>query len=356
MTNQLNLIDKSAFSHNIGGKEISLYTLKNNNGCVAQITNFGGKIASLFVIDKHGQFDNIVLGYSSIADYLTTKEKYFGALVGRYANRIKNGKFTLNNTEHTLTKNLGDNHLHGGNNGFESVVWQVIKVSDDTLELAYLSSHLEEGYPGNLKVKVKYQLTEKNELKVEYWATTDRPTVVNLTHHSYFNLNGIENGSVNDHVLQIKADRFTPIDPRLIPTGTIQHVEKTPFDFRKLNTIGSRLSEPSEQLSYGSGYDHNFVLNDRDILADFVAKVVEPKSGRMMKVYTNEPGLQFYVHNCSDSTIKGLAAEGNHHQSAFCLESQHFPDSPNQPNFPSTTLNPGEEYYSFCSYRFAVTE
>jgi len=355
LNNQLNLLDKSTFSKTLGGKAISLYTLRNDSGSVAQITNYGGKIISLFVADKHGKYDDIVLGYSTIDDYITTPEKYFGALIGRYGNRIKNGKFSLNGQEYNVAKNNGPNHLHGGNTGFDSVVWDVTNVSGDTLDLAYLSPHLEEGYPGNLNVKVRYQLTNKNELKVEYWATTDELTLVNLTHHSYFNLNGAGSGTINDHILQINANSITPVNSSMIPTGKIEPVEGTPFDFRTPYPIGSRLDSPDEQLSYGSGYDHNFVLNERNALTDFAAKVTAPRSGRTMEVYTNEPGLQFYGSNSLDRSLVGKEGKSYQDQSALCLESQHFPDSPNQPQFPSTSLHPGDEYYSFCSYRFSIT-
>lgn len=350
------LLQSKDFQKNINGKAIDLFTLKNKQGTVCQITNYGGKVASLWLPDKEGNYADVVLGYSNIEGFLTAKEKYFGALIGRHGNRIANGKFELDGTEYTLAQNNGANHLHGGNQGYDAVIWNAKQIDNQTLELTYLSKDMEEGYPGNLDIKVQYQLTNDNELKVEYWATTDKPTVVNLTHHSFFNLKGAGEGTINDHLLQINAKTYTPVDEGLIPTGEFENVENTPFDFTKLTAIGERVASEHEQLKRGNGYDHNFVLTPRDTTILHAATVVEPNSGRKMDVFTNEPGLQFYGGNFLDGTIQGKKDKNYARRGAFCLESQHFPDSPNQPNFPSTTLRPEEEYYSICIYQFSVSK
>ncbi len=353
---QIKPLNSSDFEKGVDGKQVSLYTLKNNSGMVAEITNYGGKVVSLWMADKHGNYEDIVLGYSDIDGFLTAKEKYFGALIGRYGNRIAKGKFTLAGNEYTLATNNGENHLHGGNKGYDAVVWDAKQINDQTLELSYLSKDMEAGYPGNLTIKVKYQLTDNNELKTEYWATTDKPTVVNLTHHSFFNFNGAGNGTINNHFLQINAPYYTPVDKGLIPTGAIATVENTPMDFRKLTAIGTRVDANFQQLKYGLGYDHNFVLNQNMNGLNYAAKVVESISGRTMEVYTNEPGLQFYGGNFLDGSIKGKGNKAYKHRTAFCLETQHFPDSPNQPHFPSTRLDPGETYHSICIYKFSITK
>lgn len=348
------LLDKTNFSKQLNDKEIKLFTLKNNKGAVTEITNYGGKVVSLWVADKIGNYDDIVLGYPTIDGFLTAKEKYFGALIGRYGNRISEGKFTLDSIEYKLAINNGINHLHGGNIGYDAVVWDANQIDEQNLELSYLSKDMEEGYPGNLQIKVLYQLTDENELKIEYWATTDAPTVVNLTHHSFFNFHGAGNGTINDHFLQINASRYTPIDDDLIPTGELVRVDGTPFDFRKPTAIGERINEESEQMTYGYGYDHNFVLDQSAEGPTLAARVKESVSGRIMEVYTNEPGLQFYGGNFLDGSIIGKNEKPYDYRSAFCLETQHFPDSPNKPNFPSTRLNPGEDYYSVCIYKFLI--
>ncbi len=348
------LVDEAAFKSELDGKTVELFTLKNDNGIVAQITNYGGRIINLWTPDRNGDFADIVVGYETLTEYLNSNEIYYGTLIGRYGNRIAKGQFILNDSVYSLATNNGANHLHGGVKGFNNVVWDAKKLDDLTLELTYLSVDGEEGYPGNLNVKVVYTLTNDNELKVEYWATTDKPTPVNLTQHSFFNLKGAGNGDVNDHIMQIMADAYTPVDSTLIPTGEIAPVEGTPFDFRISTAIGARIDDDNTQLKYGGGYDHNWVLNKAETGLNHAAKVVEPTSGRTLEVYTNEPGIQFYGGNFMTGKDSGKGGKVFAYRGAFCLETQHFPDSPNKPEFPSTILNPGQEYYSVCVYKFGV--
>ena len=348
------LIPAENFAKEVNGKTVQLYTLKNSHGMVAQITNFGGKVVALWTPDKNGDFDDVVLGFNTIDEYLETSEKYFGSLIGRYGNRIANGQFTLNDTVYTLAKNNGNNALHGGITGFNNVVWDVERYDDRLLLLNYLSPDGEEGYPGNLKVNVLYQLTEENELRIEYRATTDKATPVNLTHHSFFNLNGAGNGNVLDHVAQINADRYTPVDETLIPTGELAPVAGTPLDFREPTSIGERIDADFDQLKLAKGYDHNYVLNAGDEVLVFAARVSAPETGRTMEVYTNEPGVQFYTGNFLGGGAVGKEGIPYPFRGAFCLETQHFPDSPNKPEFPSTILNPGKKYFSVCVYQFGV--
>jgi len=350
------LLMKKNFEKKIDGKQVSLFILKNKKGTIAEITNYGGKVVSLWVPDRDGNYEDVVLGYPDIDGFLKGKVKYFGSLIGRYGNRIDKGKFKLDGKEYMLAKNNGENHLHGGNKGYNAIVWDAKQIDQQILELEYLSKDMEEGYPGNLTIKVKYELNDQNELKIEYWATTDKSTVVNLTHHSFFNLKGAGNGTINDHLLQINASYYTPVNEDLIPTGKLVTVENTPMDFKKLTKIGKRINQNFEQLKYGSGYDHNFVIHNNIDGLNFAAKVIEPISGRMMEVYTNEPGLQFYGGNFLDGSVKGKGGKTYEHRTAFCLETQHFPDSPNKPNFPSTKLNPGDEYYSICIYKFSISK
>ncbi len=350
--NKSKLLKEEDFQKTIKGKQVNLFTLKNKEGTVAQITNYGGKVVSLWLPDRLGNYEDVVLGYPTIEGFLTAKEKYFGALIGRYGNRIGHGKFSLDGKAYTLATNNNANHLHGGNVGYDAVVWDAQQIDRQTLVLTYLSKDMEEGYPGNLKIKVKYKLSDNNELITEYWATTDKPTVINLTQHSFFNLKGAGNGSINNHLLQINASYYTPVDQGLIPTGEIATVENTPMDFLKPTKIGERVHNDFKQLKYGLGYDHNFVLNQSLEGLNYAAKVIEPTSGRTLEVYTNEPGLQFYGGNFLDGSIQGKQGKPYKHRTAFCLETQHFPDSPNKPQFPSTRLNPGEQYYSICIYKF----
>jgi aldose 1-epimerase len=345
-------IDPKGFQSTIDGKKTYLYVLKNRNGMVAAFTNYGGRLTGLWVPAKDGKMTDVVVGFNTVKDYQDASEPYFGATIGRYGNRIAKGKFTLDDKEYTLPINNPPNTLHGGKKGFQYVVWDARQLNDSTLELTYLSKDGEEGFPGNLNVKVVYGLTGNNELTMEYEATTDKKTVVNLTNHAFFNLNGEGSGTINDHVLQVDADRYTPVDATLIPTGKLEPVGGTPFDFRKPTAIGARLDTNQQQLKYGKGYDHNFVLNGSGM--KHAATITGDKSGIVMSISTEEPGLQFYGGNFmqSKNTFKGGAKDD--FRTAFCLETQHFPDSPNQPAFPSTVLEPGNTYKTKSVYQFSV--
>ncbi len=333
---------------------MQLFTIENSNGIKAVLTNYGGRIVCLHVPDTNGRFEDIVLGYEKPSDYLESNEKYYGATIGRYGNRIGKGQFSIGDKTYNLEKNNGDNSLHGGSGGFHNVIWDAYQPNGQTLELKYVSRDMEEGFPGYLQVKVIYTLTDENELKIEYFAETDQPTVVNLTHHSFFNLTGNPEKSINNHILQINAETYTPVDDGLIPTGEIASVEGTPFDFREPVAIGKRVDENNEQLILGRGYDHNWVLDATGLNKEIrlAARVTEPESGRVMEVFTNEPGIQFYGGNFLNGSDIGKNNIAYQHRTAFCLETQHFPDSPNKENFPSTLLKPGDEYYSVCIYRF----
>lgn len=346
------LIDRINFTQVINGKQVDLYTLKNKNGLVTQITNYGGRVVNLWVPDRRGNFEDIVLGYETLEDYLHSNENYYGALIGRYGNRIANGKFRLRDSTYTLARNNGDNHLHGGDTGFNNIVWEAEQLNDSQLALSHISIDGEEGYPGNLDIKVIYELTDENELKVSYTATTDKATPVDLTHHSFFNLKGAGKGTINDHLLLINASHYTPVIEGLIPTGEFAPVEGTPFDFRTLAIIGSRINEDYQQLEYGFGYDHNFVLDGEGLKTAAIVK--EPSSGRVMEFIIDEPGLQFYGGNFLKGNDTGKYYLKYGYRTAFCLESQHFPDSPNQENFPRTILIPGELYTSTCIYKFST--
>ncbi|MDP2933749.1 MAG: aldose epimerase family protein [bacterium] len=329
---------------------MKLFTLRNPNGMVVEITNYGGIVTSIKVPDRQGNLADVVLGFDSPAQYLTNSP-YFGAIVGRYGNRIAKGRFTLDGVEYKLATNNGANHLHGGVNGFDKVFWDVASATSQTLELTYTSKDGEEGYPGTLVVKVTYTLTANNELKIEYHAITDKPTMVNLTSHSYFNLAGEGRGDILGHQMMINADHFTPADEGLIPTGELTTVEGTPFDFREPCALGARINAADEQLVRGGGYDHNFVINRALDGLMLAARVVEPCNGRMMEVFTTEPGVQLYTGNFLDGSVGGKVYKKRY---GFCLETQHFPDSPNQPNFPTTVLREGEEYRSTTVYRFTT--
>jgi aldose 1-epimerase len=346
-------MQKQSFGKTDDGQQVDLYTLKNQHGMEAAITNYGGTVVTLKVPDRNGKLDDVVLGYDKLEDYAAGKA-YFGAIIGRYANRIAHAQFTLNGTTYTLAKNDGDNHLHGG---FNKRVWTAKDVSGSAgqaLELTYLSKDGEEGFPGNLSVKVVYTVTDQNELKIDYSATTDKDTVLNLTNHCYFNLAGQGNGDILQHQLTIRADRFTPVDANLIPTGDLRSVKGTPFDFTTATVIGARIDQDDQQLKLGRGYDHNWVLNgDASGSLTVAAQAYEPRSGRLLEVSTTEPGLQFYTGNFLDG-IQGKQGKVYNRRYAFCLETQHFPDSPNHPNFPSTVLKPGQHYQTTTVYKFST--
>lgn len=352
-------IDPSAFNGVVAGDSVKLHILTNKNGVEAAFTNFGQRLVSLYVPDKNGNFEDVVLGYATLDEFVNGPKSYFGSVIGRYGNRIAKGNFSIDDTTYTLVKNNNENHLHGGDVGFENVVWNIDKVTSNSIQFSRLSPDMEEGYPGNLMVVVSYVLTDDNELKINYKAETDKTTVVNLTHHSFFNLKGEGEGDINDHVLMLNADNFTPVDSGLIPTGKIESVKGTPFDFTTPKTIGADLNSNFEQLKIGNGYDHNFVLNktpkNKDGLV-LCAKVSELTTGRTMEVYTDEPGVQFYGGNFMNGESVGKSGKIYAFRGSFCLETQHFPDSPNQPNFPSTLLKPGEVYTSNCVYKFGVSE
>ncbi len=347
--------EKTSFGKTPDGQNVDLYTLTNQNGMQVAITNFGGIVVRIQTVDRQGKTDDVVLGYDSLDGYVNDTA-YFGAVIGRYGNRIALGKFTLDGARYTLARNNGENSLHGGIKGFNKAVWQAREMAVEdgpSVELTYLSKDGEEGYPGNLSVKVLYTLTDRNELKIDYTATTDKKTVLNLTNHSYFNLNPA-GSDVLQHLLMIQADKFTPVDAGLIPTGELRSVAGTPFDFRKPTAIGARIEQEDEQLKLGKGYDHNFVLNRKGKGMELAARVVEPTTGRVLEVLTSEPGVQFYAGNFLDGTVRGKGGKAYRRRSAFCLETQHFPDSPNHPKFPSTELKPGEKYQTTTIYRFGA--
>ena len=348
-------IDKLAFGKLPDGTTVDIYTLKNRNGLQVEITNYGGAVVAIRTPDRRGRMADIVLGYADPSGYVADTS-YFGALIGRYANRIARGTFTLNGVEYQLAQNNGVNHLHGGVRGFNKVVWQareMARTDGVALELTYLSKDTEEGYPGNLAVTAMYVLSNANELRVEYTATTDKETVVNLTHHSYFNLAGAGADDVLRHEVMINADRFTPVDETLIPTGELKAVKGTPFDFSRATAIGSRINQADDQLVRGKGYDHNFVLNKKAQELSLAANVYEPASGRVLEMWTTEPGMQLYTGNFLDK-VRGKAGKVYHRRGGFCLEAQHFPDSPNKPAFPTTVLKPGERYTQTTVYKFTV--
>ena len=333
------------------------YTLENTNGLRMRVSEIGGAVMELHVPDRFGRFADIVLGHDSVEAY-KTGGAYLGALIGRYGNRIADGSFSLDRNEYRLATNNGENHLHGGNSGFDRTAWKVETISGDGfsgLILSCRSHDGEEGYPGNLDVRVTYKLTDENEWVIEYEATTDKPTVVNLTQHSYFNLAGHDSGSIVDHELELNADAMTPVNGGLIPTGEILPVAGSPFDFRSSKAIGKEIAAEDVQLKRGGGYDHNFVLNKETPGGlEFGASVYEPVSGRTLEMLTTEPGVQFYSGNFLDGSITGKGNTVYGRRSGFCLETQHYPDSPNHPAFPSTRLNPGETYRSTTIYRFGT--
>ena len=337
---------------------IKLYTLKNESGMTVRATNYGAIITSIIVPDRNGDLADVALGYDRVEDYINAVDKpYFGAVVGPYGNRIAKGEFTLDGETYSLLKNNGENHLHGGAIGFDKVVWAVDEyVEGKSLALSYLAKDKEEGYPGNLQVKVTYTLADDNSLIVDYHATTDKATPVNVTQHTYFNLKGEGEGTILDHELMLNAKMFTPVDETLIPTGEMPAVAGTPFDFTTTKAIGRDIGQQDEQLTFGLGYDHNWILDKggKEGELSLAAQVREPSSGRVMEIYTTEPGIQFYCGNFLDGRLKGKSGKAYVHRGGFCLETQHFPDSPNQINFPSTILKPGDTYESKTVFKFSA--
>ncbi len=347
------LPDPKNFDKTHQGKKIELFILKNGP-IQAALTNYGARMVGLLVPDKDGREVDVLTGYNNIDDYLKT-ESYFGCVVGRFGNRIAKGKFTLNGKTYSLATNNGVNHLHGGPEGFCKKVWDAKQLDSSSVEFSYLSKDMEEGYPGNLQVKVTYRLTADRGVEIAYSATTDKPTVLNLTNHNYWNLEGERDTSINDHLLQIFASKYTPVDSTLIPTGELASVEGTPFDFRKPTAIGDRVAADHDQIKYGKGYDHNFVVVPEKVNAGelpLIATVLGPNTGIKMEVLTAEPGIQFYSGNFLTGAQVGKSGQAYVFRSSLCLETQHFPDSPNQPKFPTTTLNPGQTYSTRTIYRF----
>ena len=347
-------VTKESFGKTAAGENVDLYTLRNVKGVEAKITNLGGIVVSLKVPDRTGKFDDVVLGFNDLDSYLKP-HPYFGALIGRYGNRIAKGRFTLNGVEYKLAVNNGENHLHGGIKGFDKVIWtgrEMRTKAGPAVVLTYLSKDGEEAYPGKLNVSVVYTLTNNNELKIDYSATTDKDTVTNLTHHSYFNLAGEGNDDILNHRVTIHASRFLPTDAGSIPTGELRRVAGTPFDFLTPHTIGERINQDEEQLKLGNGYDHTWIINGRSGMLRLAAQAYESTSGRRMQVWTTEPGMQFYTGNFLDGTLTGKSGKIYQRRYGFCFETQHYPDSPNHPAFPTTTLKKGARYRSTTIYRF----
>ncbi|MCB9250297.1 MAG: galactose mutarotase [Ignavibacteriales bacterium] len=349
-------IEKKDFGKIDSTLSADVYTLTNKNGMSVSITNYGGIVTKIIVPDKNGKLGDVVLGFDKVKDYVN-ENPYFGAIIGRYGNRIAKGKFVVEGTEYTLATNNFPNHLHGGIKGFDKVLWNAEPFQNENelgLNLEYNSKDGEEGYPGNLKVKVIYTLTNNNELKIDYSAITDKATICNLTNHTYFNLKDAGASLILDHKLQIMADNFTPVDSTLIPTGQIESVINTPFDFTTPTKIGKEINNEAKQIKNGLGYDHNFVLNGELGKMKLAAKVTEDTSGRVLEVFTEEPGIQFYSGNFLDGTLTGKNNIVYKYRNGFCLETQHYPDSPNQPKFPSTLLKPGENYKTSTIYKFSI--
>lgn len=345
----------SDFKTKVDSLSVQLYVLKNKNGLEACITNYGARVVSLMVPDRNGKLEDVVAGYSNIADYLAKKQN-FGATVGRYIGRILNASFSLDSVTYKLTPNTGEHCSHGGPTGFAYKVWTEELVNDSTLRLSLLSPDNENGFPGNLQVYLTYTLTSKNELDIQYEAITDKPTVINLSHHSFFNISGDFNTTVEDQLLYVNADRYTPFDSLKCVTGEILEVSQTPFDFLTPRLIGDRINEDNMQLSIVKGYDHNWVLNTNGDTSTLAAKLSDLKSGRTLEIYTNEPGIQIYTANGLRGAMIGKKGIAYQKRSSICLETQHFADSPNKPQFPSTVLRPGEKYNSRCIYRFGIIE
>ena len=349
------LFDQKDFTADVDGKTTSLYTLKAGD-LVMQVTDFGGRVVSLWVPDRNGKYEDVVLGYNNIDSYINNRgERFLGAVVGPFANRIAGGTYTVEGETYNFPKNNNGQTLHGGLKGLDMVVWDVESVNDSVLVLSYLHADGQEGMPGNLKISMTYALTSDNEFTIDYEAQTDKATHVNISHHSFFNLKGEGNGTINDHVLYINASKTTPVNRVLIPSGEIADVEGTPFDFRKPKAVETDLYVENEQLANGAGYDHNWVLDrvtENDM--ELAASVYEPASGRFMEVYTDQPALQFYGGNFFDGTTEGKYGKALKYRESLALETQKYPDTPNHDNFPSTLLRPDEIYTHTCVYRFSV--
>ena len=347
--------NRAHFGHLPDGRAVEVFTLSNDNDMTVKILNYGGVITSITIPDKNGNCGEVTLGYDHLEGYLD-KTPYFGAIVGRYGNRIANGEFMINGLKYTLVKNNGPHHLHGGTIGFDKVMWTAKEINMKGIagvELEYLSGDMEEGYPGNLRTIVVYTLNNANKLKIDYMAETDKPTHINLTNHTYFNLKDGGATPHLGHIMQINADYITRVDKTLIPTGELWPVGGTPFDFRQPTPIGDRIDADHEQIKYGGGYDHNFVINGEAGQLRWCARVFETTSGRRLEVLTTEPGVQFYTGNFLDGTISGIGGRVYHRRHGFCLENQHYPDSPNKPEFPSTLLHPGQHYHSTTIFKFS---
>ena len=354
--NNLCGLKRSDFQRTIDGKDVDLFILKNDNGAEMAITNYGGALLAIMVPDKDGKLANVIQGHDTLDKVIHSPEPFLSTLIGRYGNRIAKGKFQLGGEEYQLTINNGPNALHGGPTGFHARIWDAEQTSKQSVTLSYLSQDGEEGFPGNLHVQVIYTFTNQNEFILTYTATTDRTTLVNLTHHAFFSLSGVANPtpSVENNILTINADFYTPMDEVSIPTGEILKVADTPMDFRTPHTVGSRINEPFQQLIYGNGYDHNWVLNTKGDLSQVAAKLTSPISGITLEVYTNEPGIQVYTGNFLDGTVKGKKGITYNQRASVCLETQHYPDSPNKAQWPSVVLEPGQIYNSECVFKFSV--
>lgn len=350
------MIEKRFFGHVENDKEISIFTLKNKNGMKVEICNYGAAVVSIFVPDKNGKIEDVVLGYDSAQGYEKCSS-YFGVIVGRYGNRIGKGKFTLDGKEYQLDVNDGENHLHGGKHGFNKKKWNAEPIQTDStqsLKLSLVDNDGAMGYPGNVKIDVTYTLNEKNELIIEYSGETDKTTILNPTHHSYFNLSGDLTKTILDHQLMLKADYLTPVDKGLITTGELTKVENTPFDFRTLTPIGKNINADVQQIKFGLGYDHNWVINSWDNTVKKIGELYEPVSGRLMEIYTDQPGIQFYSGNFLNGSVRGKNGITYNYRTGLCLEAQHYPDSPNKPSFPSVTVKHGGQYKQKTIYKFST--